>query len=67
VATVEWPGVVMVLDRHGVHGEHMRWLSERVELAPIGATYSVLQHPTGGKTFAHVVEARRRVRLNEGR
>jgi uncharacterized membrane protein len=23
-------------------------------LTPIGAAYSVLQHPVGGKTFAHV-------------
>jgi hypothetical protein len=51
VAPVERSTVVMILDRHG---EPMAWISERVEVTPIGATYSVLQHPTGGKTFAHI-------------
>jgi hypothetical protein len=51
VATGERRAPVVNLYRHG---EPMAWISERVEVTPIGATYSVLQHPTGGKTFAHI-------------
>jgi hypothetical protein len=56
-ATVE-RGSIRVLDRHGLHGESVAWLSEPVELvelveiAPGG--YSVLQYPTGAEPFAHV-------------
>jgi hypothetical protein len=58
VAAVERSGVVMVLDRHGVHGEPMRWLSEGVELVEIATgTFAVVQHPTECKPFAHVERA----------
>jgi hypothetical protein len=55
---VERSEVVMVLDRYGVHGEAGAWISERVEVTPIGATYSVLQHPTGaGRSWPTLLDS----------
>jgi hypothetical protein len=52
---VERSGIVRVLDRHGLHGEPLAWISERVELVEVATgTFDVVQHPIGGEQFVHV-------------